>query len=392
MAGNRKLNAQFTLNDPRQTPLPTHPFAPVTPASAVAARIFNDPQSWTRGKEDYLVVDMLEQFPAVPTSSGPDSADFTQLTSRFKLAPRASPESDLEPNWEGTKEQVKGNSEVKGTVPSITFNVGLDLMKDGLAGTAAADLQHLSIGWAHRNLFRAFPSPLPSPLPTASPDRASATLTRSAAFIGKRNEANSATWSILEYYGVALPETPATADARVLVRPPVRSSSRADKIPTPLSGRPPLPPVPGVPATTPLRVKSKATGTRVKARPDRAALLPTIPAPPMSRAPSPFAEQGSSALTPALAPAPRKRATSAVRPLPMIPKKQEQPSVPVLAPPTERTRARARMMATRVRSLPRTPAHSDAQAQAVGYPRLHTIPQPTPSASASRKIQVAPPF
>ncbi|KAJ7769314.1 hypothetical protein B0H16DRAFT_1517449 [Mycena metata] len=404
MARNVKMNAQFTLNDPRQSPLPPHPFPPVTPASAVAARIFNDPQSWTRGKDDHLVVDML-QFPAVPTSSGPDSADFTQLTSRFQPAPRRSPESGLKPEWEGTKEQEKGNVEAnsKGAVPFDTFNVALDQMKDVLAGTAAADLQRLSIMWAHRNLFQTLPSPLPSPLPPASPNRASATLPPdSAAFIGKRNVTNSATWSVLEYYGVALPETPAIAygaalpetpaisDTRMLVRPPVRSSSRAEKIPAPPAVRPPLPPVPGVPATTPLKVKSKARSTS-KTRPDKAALLRTIPTPPASRAPSPFAgaatEEGSSAPTPA----PHKRATSAVRPLPMIPKKQEQPSVPVLAPPTEWTRPRA-ITTTSVRSLPRTPAQSNAQARGVGHTRSHTMPQPTRSGSASRKIQAAAPF
>ncbi|KAJ7180995.1 hypothetical protein C8R46DRAFT_1211281 [Mycena filopes] len=379
----RKHNAQFTLNAPRQTPLPAHPFAPVTPASAVAARIFNDPQSWMRARDD-----PLDQFPAVPTSSGPDSAE--PFTGRFRFAPRVP--------LDGTKGEDKGNNKATGAPPFITFNLGLDPAKDAEKGPATGGIRHLSMVWTHhRKLFPPLSSPRlsPLPLPPASAGLLSTTLPpNSAAFTGMRSVTNSATWGILEYYGVVLPETPATADAkRVLVRPPVRSSSRGVKVPTQPAAPPlPLPQVPEMPPTTPLKVKNKTVG---KAKVGKAAAPAVTPAPPASRAAAPTTtKQASSA--PAPAPAPPARVTSVIRPLPVIPnqqpqKQQQEPKVPTLAPPAEWSRPRARASTTpsNARSLPRTPG------QVLGHSHSRSESHATPGAGASaikRRPRVAPPF
>ncbi|KAJ7848066.1 hypothetical protein B0H13DRAFT_2404774 [Mycena leptocephala] len=232
-----------------------------TPASAVADRIFNDPESWNAEtrlgltKDDVAAWDMLDQFPEVP--SGPDSADFTlkPFTSKFRLTPRPdlrSPESELESDtettmytWEGVKAKEKGD-EVP--VIDITFSV------ERPGKEKVTPLDRMSILWAHGNLFRAFPSPLGvSPPASASPATETplhhSTPTPRSAFVPHpsplRAASKSATWGILEYYGVSPPNTPRTADAL----PPSQLSSSARSLRVPSRPSRPPPPVPSLPAT-----------------------------------------------------------------------------------------------------------------------------------------------
>ncbi|KAJ7186663.1 hypothetical protein C8R46DRAFT_1057674 [Mycena filopes] len=395
-------NAQFPLNETRQTPMPADSFAPKMPAHAVAACIYNEPESWTKGREGHLTVNGMHE---------------------------------LERGRKGTKEEGKPDGEGNEAVPILTVSLDVDEVKD-----TVDDLHRMTIVWAHRSLFPAFSSPGLSALPPASPDRFSTTLAPTPAVLtGMPSVANSATWGILEYYGVAPPETPATTDARGFERPRVRSSSRLKLPAHPEEPPPPPPPVPGTPVTTPLRVKSKRNtmakassgktallatmptpptsrspspapappapppvpGTPVttplrvkskrntmgKANPRKAALLMAIPTPPASRPPSPFAatvDKESSAPAAPPPPAPRARAPPAIRPLPAIPNQQQRKAVPMLASSGEWTRPRARATTTTVRRLPRTPT------QAMGHSRSQTIPEAT--SSAIKRPRVAPPF
>jgi hypothetical protein len=339
----------FSLSAPRDTPLVGH-LAPGTPASAVADRIFNDPESWNAEtrlgltKDDVAAWDMLDQFPEVP--SGPDSADFTlkPFTSKFRLTPRPdlrSPESELESDtettmytWEGVKAKEKGD-EVP--VIDITFSV------ERPGKEKVTPLDRMSILWAHGNLFRAFPSPLGvSPPASASPATETplhhSTPTPRSAFVPHpsplRAASKSATWGILEYYGVSPPNTPRTADAL----PPSQLSSSARSLRVPSRPSRPPPPVPSLPATV------------AKTRPATSVPSAARPAPLDSRTPTT---------------AVRGRARSgSVRPLPSIP--QQVPPVPTLDPPESWSRPRANT--TNVRSLPPTPPPKDL------HSRHRTVP------------------
>ncbi|KAJ7112894.1 hypothetical protein C8R44DRAFT_233208 [Mycena epipterygia] len=366
-----KRSHRFNLSAPRDTPISFHLFAPPTPASAVADRIFNDPESWNAGlTKDW---DMIDQFPSVP--SGPDSADFTTLkpfTSKFKLPVRpdlVSPESELESdiesyNWEGVKDKGEGDD-----VPFITLNLDSRPGKDKVT-----QLDRMSILWTHGNLFRAFPSPLASAsvsAPTSPttdapslglfqpPHPLSPTLTPCSArlshFSPLRSASKSATWSVLEYYGVTLPDTPRTP--RDL--PAVRSSESASAsfLCVPSHPAAPPPPVPSLSATV--------------ATPPPPAPVPKA-APPASRAPTPTptstTHQGG------CAPSARARSGS-VRPLPSIPFQVQLPPVPPLDLPASRTR-RARAHTTGIRSLPMPPTPPPKDTLPAPHSRPQTFPKP----------------
>ncbi|KAJ7726262.1 hypothetical protein DFH07DRAFT_1001776 [Mycena maculata] len=393
MAAKRTHRNAFNLGQPRDAPISVHLYTPSTPASAIADRIFNDPQSWNAlglTRDDIAAWDMIDQFPAVP--SGPDSADFTlrPFTNKFRLSVRPdilSPESGSESessesstetlvNWEGVKEKDKAEE----GAPCIILNVA-DPPKR--AKDRVAHLDRMSLLWAQGNLFRAFPSPLASgcasaptspatdaPLglfqrPVSSPAaHPSPTLTPRSAFKPHAHfsplrtpNANSATWSVLEYYGVNAPETPRTArDA---------PASQFLRVPVHPAAPPPPPPVP-TPAPAP--APTSTSGARGRGR----SLAPApSSAHARSLAPAPSSAHARSLTpTPAL---PSGRARSSVRPLPSIPRAAPTPvppvPVPVLDPPVRWTRPRANT--TSIRSLPPTPPPKYAPSR-----RPLTIPEP----------------
>ncbi|KAJ6472778.1 hypothetical protein C8R47DRAFT_1146187 [Mycena vitilis] len=349
--GKRARRNGFNLGVTRDIPLPFH-LAPKTPASAIADRIFNDPESWNAER---LGVPKEGSIPAfdlgqeVPSSSDPNSADFTlkPFTHKFRLAPRPertlnmqSPESDLEPSvterrtqytWEG----VKDKPDTPG-VPFITLNF------EGAAKDTITPSDRMSILWTHTNLFHAFPTPLalgcaspPSPAPGTdtpvarpssaiypSPPRFSLLTPNIASPRGKPS--TSTTWSILEYYGVILPETPRTPDSTSFKR----SSGRL-RVPAQPSAPPPLPPVPARASTL-----SDATA-RVDASPESSApSSPSTPTPTPAN-PIPHVQARTLPITPARSSSLRRR------PLPDIPTPPPVPPVPTLEPPSSWTRRRA---------------------------------------------------
>ncbi|KAJ7199592.1 hypothetical protein GGX14DRAFT_467572 [Mycena pura] len=342
----RKRVQRFNLTAPRDTPIAVHLYGagPSTPASAVADRIFNDPESWkadTRlglSKDDVAAWDLLDQFPAVP--SGPDSADFTlkPFTNRFKLSVRpdlASPESELESDtetlcaWEGVKD--KNTPEA---VPFITFSRAASTDK-------VANLDHMSVLLSHSNIFRAFPSPL-TPAPASASPSPDVTLglfrtpasTPCSAFVPlhsplRSESSKSTTWSILEYYGATTPETPRSAAlATVAV---TASGAPASSVPTP----PRLPNVPAAPSAPP----------------------PPVPSVPVKAPPA-------SARAPPRTPTSRQGARSgSIRPLPPIPLDAPSASVPPLAPPKSWSRPRATTISVLRRLPPPPPPPKDTTRQ-----------------------------
>ncbi|KAJ7479895.1 hypothetical protein FB451DRAFT_1240116 [Mycena latifolia] len=362
MAGKRSHH--FNLSAPRDTPLPLHLCAPRTPASAIADRIFNDPESWnaeTRlglSKEDIAAWDTIEQFPAVP--SGPESADFTlkPFTNKFRLPVRpdlVSPESELESDsetytWKGVKE--KGEE-----LPFITFNFerpGKDKVTEG---------DRMSVLWARGNLFRAFPSPASAPASPAtdapmglfqcpmSPPHASPTSTPRSSlgphFPALRRASKSATWSILEYYGAYLPETPRTAGD------PTAPRASAQFLRVPSQPSVPPPPVPNLPPA-PGTQKAKAALAAPKSAPATEPRISLASAPPTRQG-------GSSA----------RARSGTVRPLPPIPR--VPPVRPVEPPAWSPPRATAS-----IRRLPPTPGPPPPPKDVPAHPRPLTIPQPAP--------------
>ncbi|KAJ6572057.1 hypothetical protein B0H19DRAFT_1065049 [Mycena capillaripes] len=377
MAGKR--THRFNLNAPRDTPLAVHFYTPSTPASAIADRIFNDPESWkteTRfelSKEDVAAWEMFDHLPEVP--SGPDSADFTltlkPFTHKFKLNPRPdlmSPESDLESDtetphtWEGVNAKDKVDE-----VPFITFSV----VRPGMDKLIPSD--RMSILWAHGNLFRSphlYASPPASPATDATLGRPSSPLNPSTAStprsafvphaspLGKASK--SATWSILEYYGVSLPETPRTADSTSFRR----ASAHFLHIPSQPSAPPP--PVPRLPATATTTTTPSAVAI------SSAASETASPSLPAARAPTPPSTTGQGRTLPA-----NRAHSGSVRPLPAIPK--QAPPVPSLDPPTAWSRPRA--STTNVRSLPVPPIPPSH--------RSLTIPQPAPLPTTRHKAALS---
>ncbi|KAJ6503005.1 hypothetical protein DFH09DRAFT_450132 [Mycena vulgaris] len=370
MAGKR--SQRFNLSAPRDTPIPVHLYAPATPASAIADRIFNDPESWnaeTRlglSKDDIAAWDVIEQFPVVP--SGPESADFTlkPFTNKFRLPVHpdlVSPESDLESDSE-TSYNWRGVEEKGGDVPFITFNL------DRLEKDKVTELDRMSVLWAHGNLFRAFPSPLAcasapaspttdAPMglfqrPISPPHRSPTPSPRSALFphfSPLRRSSKSATWGILEYYGVSLPETPCTP------HDPPRTSAQFLHVPSHPSGPPP--PVPSLVATAaPQKAVAPTTApkdTLVIATPvpaadaQKAAPATALPTTRTSGVPTPTAQQGESV------------ARARLRPLPSI--------------PPQASRSRPRTNTTTIRRLPPTPPPKDPPAY---HSRPLTMPRPAP--------------
>ncbi|KAJ7131738.1 hypothetical protein C8R43DRAFT_956949 [Mycena crocata] len=445
MAGKRTTSIshrqRFALNAPRDAPIAVHLYGttPSTPASALADRIFNDPESWgpeTRvglTKEDVAAWDVIDQFPAVP--SGPDSAQFSAdfmlkpFTNKFRLVRPdiMSPESELESSssesehaaypsrWEGVKE--KEGERADDVVPFITLN--LESLQPAKVRDKVTPLDRMSILWAHGNLFRAFPSPstiegcasaptspasAESPLgaglfqrplsasvhpsPPMSSPRSAFTPHFSPSPLRTASTANatSATWSMLEYYGLSLPETPRTArDASTRRRS--RSASHFLRVPS-HPDAPPPPPVPSLPSDV----------TPLKSAP--------APAPKATLAPATITKAATQCRIPptrregASLPVARGRPAKMVRPLPAI------PPVPPLDPPASWRRPRTDPSSMRssytkasssshIRSLPMPPTPPPKDAPVVpqkDFPLLQptrplTIPQRAPPglpATASR--------
>ncbi|KAJ6629931.1 hypothetical protein B0H10DRAFT_1985871 [Mycena sp. CBHHK59/15] len=355
MAGKRSQR-RLDLSAPRASPISVHLNAtPTTPASALADRIFNDPQSWNRdtppgtSKDELATWDVIDQFPTVP--SGPDSADFLlkPFTNKFRLAVRPdimSPESELESDsetvygWEGIKEKTDD-------MPSII----LTLDRPRMDKDKVTQLDRMSVLWSHGNLFRAFPSPLTAAsAPTSpvgdvsalgpfqrplSPHHLAPTPTPRSPFkplsSPLRSAACSTTWSILEYYDVNFPQTPLTArDSAPRLRASARRSMRVPSHPSV-----PPPPVPPPPLKKDVPAPAAPTS-----------LNPGLPiSTPMRGASIPAARPG-------------------VRPLPSIPR---QPPPPALSLSPLQTGGRLRANTTTgIRSLPPTPPPKDV--------RLLTVP------------------
>ncbi|KAJ7450254.1 hypothetical protein B0H11DRAFT_321516 [Mycena galericulata] len=451
MAGNLSHSQQqeqvwhrrhFTLNVPRTPlPVPMHLYGtPSTPASALADRIFNDPESWNADTRT-----LIDQFPAVP--SGPESAatstgfatpTLKPFNSRFRLSVRpdvlspesgsgsgsgseaesdASGETLVNVNWEGVKvkedekAEAEGAGADEGPGPSITISI------DRSAKDRIPSLDRMSILWTQGNLFRAFPSPLTSassaPTSPASADglglgfglgrglfHSPAATPRSALvkpqhFSPLRPNANSATWSILEYYGVS-PETPALRTATATGSIGDSTTTTTCKAPASagtflrLPSHPSVPPPPPPPLVVPAKAKPDASQTHNAGSGAAPAPAPPVgldatpvPIAPLrlpTRVPAPPLQQDASHTQPPPVPQPTARGRSragTVRPLPSIP--HDAPPVPCLDPPAlwsrPRTRARANTTAT-IRSLPPTPPPKDR--------RPLTIPQPAPTPSATR--------
>ncbi|KAJ7213272.1 hypothetical protein C8J57DRAFT_1732859 [Mycena rebaudengoi] len=377
------------LSAPRATPIPVQIYGvtPSTPASALADRIFNDPQSWNSqsslglSKDELAAWEEIDQFPAVP--SGPDSADFMlkPFTNKFRLVrpDLMSPESELE--FDTYLEGINDSEKAASDVPLITIDFEYTRRKQ----RRLSQLDRMSVLWAHGNLFRAFPSPLSvpsSPLSSSAATQsfhspllrprtavpcpplhtAPSTPRLAAQTPSPVRTGNSAMWSILEYYGVG-PDTPRTTGRERAV------SASAVRFQLPAHPAVSPPPVPTVPTAVPATAGQRRSANPAPAQ-SLTMLVPPPPiiqeAPPPKRTaprasgePLPLSQrQTPQAQTPTQA---RPQTHTRPRPLPSIP---QHPPAPAPQPflklePLRRPRANT----TGIRSLPPTPPSKDKRRQ-----------------------------
>ncbi|KAF5378097.1 hypothetical protein D9615_007636 [Tricholomella constricta] len=260
----------------------------VVPGSALAERIFNDPQSWGTEDDDEddpedfkgamaWLADEVGKYDGDELGLSPVDRDvdimLKPFTERFKLVTTSG--SDKDARWEGVLQE----DSLKPRLLPLFEHTSLDLSLN-------LDLRLSKIWDSGGNMFHSFPSPLSpakEPSMTLKPpsatdhtrlavppalDLASVESGLSPIMSPATVTSTSTTWSILEWYGVH-PGTP-------------RMSARASLLnhypPTPSQPIPPVPPVPQIP-TSLLRTPSSPSANATVVSP------PSLPQPPRKATP-----------------------------------------------------------------------------------------------------------
>lgn len=374
------------LDSPLISASPFSSILGVVPGSAIAERIFNDPESWEKEEDDSDIEDSkdamtwlaeeLEKYHSTgdesilsPIEREADSVTLRPFSERYKLMAKPSliqptPLSDVHMKWEGVMENEKP------PYLPIFERSGIDLNLD-------LNLRLSKIWQSGGNIFRSFPSPLSSSslpsLATKNPptDEMIAPVAppgirptvRPTLDLGSETEQGpspvvspvavasaSTTWSILEWYGVH-PDTPRFGARRT-------SLLSSPYPPTPFL---PVPPVPHLPAS--LRAPVNLPEPSVKAPP------PAVDTTPIRR-------------LPVIPDPPRNTPSPTLIPTQTLPKIKTTPDLPRNTPSPAPIPAHTLL---RIKTTPDPPRNNSSRVPTLTHtpPRIKT-PEHTPSSSLTR--------